>query len=273
MAFRPIKQFIIALVFISILSGFGVLIYYLTRPAPSCFDGIQNQEEEEIDCGGPCISCEYKTLQEVKALWTEALPTQDNFYDLIAQIKNPNQNYGCGNIPYQFELYDTSNNLVGQVSGTTFILPNQTKYLIQMRVESSSPVNKVNLSFGKVEWQELRDYQLPQLVIQQKEYHLLGSEEAGFSQVRAVLVNKSNFDFEKIGIDILLFDSSRRLLAVNATEVGASLSGQRRDFIATWFREISGSVSFVEMEAETNIFDPDNYLPSRGEELEKFQEY
>ncbi|MBW2987936.1 hypothetical protein KY318_00355, partial [Candidatus Woesearchaeota archaeon] len=29
-------------------------------PCPSCFDGIQNQGEEGVDCGGPCPPCEVK---------------------------------------------------------------------------------------------------------------------------------------------------------------------------------------------------------------------
>ena len=27
------------------------------EPAPTCFDGIQNQGETGVDCGGPCSSC------------------------------------------------------------------------------------------------------------------------------------------------------------------------------------------------------------------------
>ena len=270
---RLSKQLVIALIFLFILSSFGFLIYYFTRPAPSCFDGIQNQSEKGIDCDGPCLPCEFKELEEVEVLWTEALPTQENFYDLIAQFKNPNQNYGSGYIPYQFKLYDAQNNQVGQFSGITFILPNQTKYLVQMKVASTGLVSKAELSFDKFEWQKLEDYQPPQLVIQQKEYRLLPGEEVGFSQARAILINKSNFDFDKIDIDILLFDSSRRLLALNATEVRTLLSGQERDFLTTWFREISGLVTFVEMEAETNIFDPDNYLSADRPEIERFQEY
>ena len=29
-----------------------------TSEIPTCFDGIQNQGELEVDCGGPCAPCE-----------------------------------------------------------------------------------------------------------------------------------------------------------------------------------------------------------------------
>jgi hypothetical protein len=269
---RTTKQIIIGLIFFLILSGIGFLIYYSSRPAPSCTDGIQNQGEERIDCGGPCSPCELIYIKEIEVLWAKALSGQGNFYDLAAQIKNPNQNYGSGQVPYQFELYDAQNNLIAKYAGLTFILPNQTKYLLQVKAESSKPVKKVKLSFGQIKWQKPEDYQPPQLSIQQKEYRLLSNQEPGFAQVRAILVNKSNFDFDKVDIDILLFDSTHRLLALNTNEIRTLLAGQERDFVATWFNQIKGQVAFVEIEAETNIFDPDNYL-SGGREKERFQEY
>jgi len=270
---RFVKQIIIALILILILSGFGFLVYYFSRPGPTCTDGIQNQLEEGIDCGGPCTSCDVASLEEVKVIWVKVIPTQSNFYDLAAQIRNPNQNHGSEEIFYKFELYDDAGNIVVQRSGRTFILPNQTKYLTQTRVMASRLVSQVRLSFDETNWQRIEDYQSPQLFIQQKEYRLLGSEEAGFSQARAVLVNKSSFDFDKVDIDILLFDSGRNLLALNSTEMRTLLSNQERDFIATWFNLIEGQVSFVEMEPETNIFNPDNYLPTGRRIPERFQEY
>jgi len=276
MSRRLSKQLIIALIFLLILSGFGLLVYYFIQPAPSCFDKIQNQGEEGIDCGGPCSPCELVNIKEIEILWAKVLPGQNGFYDVAAQIKNPNQNYGSGQIPYHFELYDSQNNLVAQYSGSTFILPNQTKYLVQIKIKASQvsgQVNKVNLSFGEIEWQKLEDYQLPQLFIQEKEYHLLESQEPGFSQVRGILINKTNFDFAQVSLDVLLFDSFHQLLALNTTEVRTLLAGQERDFRTTWFKEIEGNVSSIEIEAETNVFDPDNYLPAVQRESERFQEY
>jgi len=63
------------------------------------------------------------------------------------------------------------------------------------------------------------------------------------------------------------------LLALNTTEIRTLLAGQERDFVATWFNQFSGQVVVVKVEAETNIFDQDNYLPAGAGEPERFQEY
>lgn len=269
---RLIKQIVIALIFFLILAGIGYLIYYSNRTVPSCDDGILNQSEERIDCGGSCVPCQLIDIEDIEILLVKAIPTQDNFYDLIVQIRNPNQNYGSERVPYKFQIYDLENNLTLEFSGLTFILPNQSKYLIETKVEFSILTPGIEFSLGEVEWKKLKDYQPPQLVVQQKEYRLLGDNQPGFSQVRGVLINRSNFGFEMINIDVLLLDSSQNILAVNVTEIRTLLAGQERDFFITWPREIQGQVVSVEIEAETDIFDSNNYL-SPGGEPGRFQEY
>lgn len=270
---RAIKQIIIAFVYLLFFSGIGFLVYAFNRPAPTCFDGIRNQEEEDVDCGGPCLSCELKELKEIEVLWIEPVRNQNNFYDLVAKIKNQNQNYGSGKIPYQFKVYDKSNNLIAGIPGQTYLLPNQSKYLVKAKIEAVNSIGKINLSFGEAEWRKMDDYEVPQLAVQQKEYYRLKEPEPGFSQVKGVLVNRSNFDFEQVEIDVLLYDSLNKLVGINTTEIRTILSGQERDFFATWFNEIDSQVVSIEIEAETNIFDPDNYLSSGQRIPEKFQEY
>ena len=66
---RLAKQIIIAIIFFLILAGFGFLVYWNILPNPSCFDNIQNQNEEGIDCGGPCQSCEAAALKNLEIIW------------------------------------------------------------------------------------------------------------------------------------------------------------------------------------------------------------
>lgn len=268
---RIFKQIVIVLIF-AVCLGVAVFAgYWIFRPSPSCADKIKNQEEEEVDCGGSCPVCELMEIKEIEVLRIEAVPGGAGFYDIVAQIKNPNQNYGSGKLPYQFNFFDGQNHLIGKFVGESFILPNQTKYLVRLKLKTTAFLDRAKLVFGDIGWQKLDDYQPPQLVVQQKEYLALG-EEAVYSRAKAVIINKTNFDFDKIEIDILLFDASRRLIGLNTTEVRSLPAGQERGFSAAWFSPLAGEPSFVEIEAETNIFDTDNYLKKR-DDFERFQEY
>jgi len=37
----------------------------ISKPFPDCFDGIQNQGETSIDCGGPCLPCPPKVTAKI----------------------------------------------------------------------------------------------------------------------------------------------------------------------------------------------------------------
>jgi hypothetical protein len=41
----------------------------LPAPEPTCFDQVQNQGEEDIDCGGPCIPCTVEEASKSKSFW------------------------------------------------------------------------------------------------------------------------------------------------------------------------------------------------------------
>ncbi|KKU42980.1 MAG: hypothetical protein UX56_C0001G0015 [Candidatus Azambacteria bacterium GW2011_GWD2_46_48] len=64
---RTQKQVIIAIFFLGILFFIGGGFYFAFRSPASCFDKIQNQGEEDIDCGGPCATaCEEKELKPLE---------------------------------------------------------------------------------------------------------------------------------------------------------------------------------------------------------------
>ncbi|MFC1700568.1 FxLYD domain-containing protein [Patescibacteria group bacterium] len=245
MSKRSIKQIFIVLISVIILSMIGFVIYYIVKPVSSCFDGIQNQNEENIDCGGVCSSCEIIYPEDIDILSSEAILSQGNFYDAAIKIKNPNQNSGSGYIPYKLELYNQYDELVGNRSGATFVLPNQTKYIIELKIESSDVVRDIKISFGRIVWQKLSE-QIPQLAVIQKEYSQ--------NKVKGILINKTDLNFNNVDINILLFDSSKKLIGLNIAKIETLPAGQERDFAVVWFKEISGNVAFVEAEAETNIY-------------------
>lgn len=65
----------------------------ISDPVPSCFDGLQNQGEIEIDCGGPCPSCPARMTATINGIPWESqggVSTQAN--SNIIQITGSNSN-------------------------------------------------------------------------------------------------------------------------------------------------------------------------------------
>lgn len=106
--------------------------------APSCSDGVQNQGEVGIDCGGPCSYLCTVQAHAPTVLYTKALSRADGGADVVALIENANATAAAKDVPYSIVLYDDHKVLLQQVNGTVD-LPPATKV----------PVYAFNIPTGK----------------------------------------------------------------------------------------------------------------------------
>lgn len=276
MEFRLKKQIVIALIFYLILGGAGFLIYKFSTSRPSCFDGIQNQEEEKTDCGGPCEACkpEIKSLQIISTGILEIPNAEVNpflSYAVLSQIKNLNTEFGGEMINYDFILYDNANQIALAVPGQSFILPGETKYVIEPEVKSDKKIAKAEMKIKNILWEKLRDYKEPRLDISRKKYDQIPEGQPGKSRVSGIVTNLTNFDFEKVTIKVILFGKENQIVGANTTQANTLRSNEERYFETTWFWDIEDVIS-IKIEAETNVFLDENFIKRYGTE-EKYQVY
>jgi len=267
---RILKQILIAIIF---FFSIGLIIYFgFIKKEPTCFDNIQNQGEQGIDCGGPCEDCPIPPppVEDLKVISAEAILSGQNFYDLVAKIRNSNSDYGANLIKYDFKIYDEQNSLISKKSGKTFILPGETKYVIEPFL-SSEKISQTVFSFSDMEWQRLKVYKEPEIIISQKTYQNLAGEPY-YGQASGVAINKSVYDFDKILINVVLLDEDKNILGAGSVELLTMFSGQERYFNVHWSHPIRGAVSSMEMQAETNVFDLENFMKRHGTK-EWFQQY
>ncbi|MDD2730900.1 MAG: FxLYD domain-containing protein [Candidatus Portnoybacteria bacterium] len=277
MDYRRRKQTII----ISILAAFflvvGAWVYFgYFYQGASCFDGKQNQNETGIDCGGVCISCERLTAQDVKISWVRFFSLENNRYDLAAEISNPNSNFGLGKLNYNFQLKGEDGQTISK-SGSAFILPGQTKYLVEANFDAGQKIKSISLvlpSIDKNDWQELKSDYDPRTVTlyaKDRQFQYLESG-AAIAQATGVIKNESSFDFDRVMVSVVLFDADKQVIGVNKTEASTIPSGSERYFSVLWFEPLPGEVKSLDMLAETNLFADDNFMSQYGE-TEQFQQY
>lgn len=124
------KQIIVALVFLGILSLIGGGIYLTNRSSPTCFDNKRNQEEEDVDCGGPCILCELKYNPPLSLADSPILLiNQNNKVDILFKITNLSQEWGAQEFSYKVTLIG-SNNEKQTFIKSGFIFPHEIRYFI-----------------------------------------------------------------------------------------------------------------------------------------------
>ena len=132
--------------FLAIIIG-GFYFRYL-KPAPSCFDGIQNQGEGGIDCDGPCTTaCFLKTIKPLAvADRILTLHPDASHASFLTQVSNPNFAYAAKSFSYSFELLDAKGGVVQMFSGNSFIYGGEVKYILIPNVPLPG-VQYVNVDF------------------------------------------------------------------------------------------------------------------------------
>lgn len=272
---RTIKRIKIITVYVLIFLLLGTGLYFMFRTKETCSDGIRNQDEEKIDCGGVCNPCQEEIRAKDLIINKVFTINSDNpeTVEALASITNPNDNFGASQFDYRFNLVDGNGNPVSSREGRSFILPGETKYLTENDLSVGEGFKSVSLSVSSISWVKSNNlYEKPQIRIVNKRYTETNSGTI-FSEAVGVLKNESPFDFNVIGIKVILYDSNDMIVATNATEMRTVKAGESREFKVFWPNKFPGSesVSRMEIQTEINVLDSQAFF-ERFFEAQKFQQ-
>lgn len=264
--FRTRKRIFIIIIYLLIA---GTIIFLITRKFtadPTCVDGKKNQGEESIDCGGPCNKCP----EGIKA---EKIIIEDyhviygghNLYDLAIEINNPNERYGALEFKYKIDLKNEAGETVVFREGKSFILPTESKYLIEIGLRSDENISSAAVLIGEVKWVNFVDFEVPKVKIHNQKFGLIENEnkdKTNYARAFGLMVNDSLFDFKKIDINVIIKDSRGTPIAVSKTDKRTVYSGKEYEFTLHWPTEFPGgdNMSSVDMQAEVNVFDNQNFM-------------
>jgi hypothetical protein len=151
---RGLKQFLYGIFYLAIIVGLGFGAYVkFWRVVPSCFDGVQNQGEQGIDCGGLCAQVCAPVFSPIGFSSSSIFWNSSGRATFVAQATNPNVNGGAFDFKYVFSLRDASGTTVGSVPGDSFLYPGQTKYVVAVNQAVATSVVSADCAVvGDVPW-------------------------------------------------------------------------------------------------------------------------
>lgn len=268
---RLLKQIFIGLIYLAILAGIVAVIFFSLYQKPTCQDGILNQGEISVDCGGPCPLCEFQTIKDLQEKGLSFFEVSDRVYDVVVSLKNPNPNYGSGEFAYNLYFYDVADRLITKKQGRAFILPNQEKYIILSNIKTIEAVSRIDFKVDKIEWEKLDGFGGTNLFIRAKRFEA-DSQDLGMSRAIGIIKNSSPYDWASVGVNVLLFSENKKVIGVGSTQINSLLSGEEREFIVTWFNKLPEPVFDTTMVAETNVFADQNFVRNykSGEQFQSF---
>lgn len=269
---RLLRRVIIATVFLAVFFLFGYGTRQLTQTPPSCTDGIKNGEEEGADCGlFACGNYCEPDLDPPKVISTQLIEAGEGDYDFVAVIENPHPKFGASEVVYELTLFNGNENKLSKTEGMFYILPGQTKYFVLTHLRTDKNVQKIDFKIKSAKWQKLDSLEGLNLIVRNEKYTNLG-RSAG-SALDAIIFNDSDFDFDRIDIDVVLLNSSGKIIAVHKSDIRTFLARTERGFLVVWPFRIDGRVDRTEIYPSTNLFENSNFIKKYGSSIEKFQEY
>lgn len=246
----------VVVVIIAIIVG---AVYFFSGPMPTCRDGILNQGEEKIDCGGPCAACPVVRYGDIETTAYHSFSI-DGTYDAMAQVRNPNPKHGTRSFAYTFHFFNAAKQEIGTREGRTYILAGQTRYIIENNIALSEAPAFVTFSVDNPGVWEEQEELTGQLILPifSKKYEKVSTLESGFAKVTGVLENHTSNTFASVDVHVVLVDANKKPIAAGKTQINSVRFGEQRAFVVLFPKEIPLPAD-IYAEAVTNVLDEANF--------------
>ncbi len=267
---RLVKQLIYGagyLLFFSLI----VFLFYLAflKPAPTCFDNRQNQGEIGIDCGGPCPSCEIKTLFPIESNWIKYFPN-DNQVVIAAEIKNPNLKWAADFFSYTFDIYGENGGKIKSIVKNSFIYAGEIKYLVEVPDVDFKDITSIKISFSDINWKTAEEFSKPAVQIREIKTEP-ASQDPTKVTVSGFIANNNAFPLSKVRVVGFLFNTGGLQISASKTELENVAAFQEELFKLNFPKNIS--LPTISSATSSPNFTRDLTIGSRGDDVEKLQEF
>lgn len=232
--------------------------YFFMAPKETCMDGILNQDEEKIDCGGSCMACTVIRYSDIEVIAYHSFSTTGT-YDAMAQVRNQNPQHGMRSFAYTFHFFNAGQKEIGTRTGRTYILAGQTRYIVENNIALNEAPAFVTFSVDTPgAWEEQKKL-TSQVVIPifSKKYEKVSVAESGFAKVSGVLENHTGYTFASVDAHVVLVDANKKPIAVGKTQIDNVRFGEERAFVVLFPKEIALPAD-IYAEAVTNVLDEAN---------------
>lgn len=244
--------------FFFIYSTYNLIIYYLSGD-PNMDLLIDNT---------PTSPRQLTTDLEISPL--EAFAGENN-YDLAIKLNNPNDKF-LATFDYCFALADTDLNC-----GTSFILPNEEKYILNLGQTLDGNSNQLSFKINAIFWQRVNSHDIPDwAAYRQERLNFIVnnldfssgqanslSSKLSLSDLEFSIDNSTPYGYYEVPLNILLYNGEN-LVGVNRYILKNFLSGSKRDIKMSWTGSLP-NVNRVEVQPDLNIVDENVYAKYQGE--------
>lgn len=190
------------------------------------------------------------------------LKTKTNKFDVVVEVRNPNQGWYLASFDYRFLL---GNGQTG--TRTSFLLPSEGRYLIELNWTSQSNFSDAQIVLENLKWQKRPDFaklkeKVWKFTMDNADFvpaQKLGlAQEVPISQVKFNVANQSAYNFSRVDFVVLLFRGSQ-IVGATTTALDEFKSEEARE-VKINFYHFLGSVDSVLVAPVVDILNPYSFM-------------
>ena len=223
------------------------LFNYLYRP-PTCTDGMQNQDELGIDCGGSCPRlCSVDVLEPI-VHWQRFFEVVPTLYSAVAYVENPNTKAGAHDVGYSFKFYDSDNILLYERKSEIDIPPRKTFAVFEHSVNilSRKPA-KATFEFTSVPLWDKDFPEDPVIPVTNKDL----KDESISPKLFITLENPFVHVLNDVEVTALIYDTKGNAVAVSQTVVDEIPKDGESQAAFTWPQPFPSEVRTCESSVDS----------------------
>ncbi len=226
------KQIIYGFFYLTVLIAAASIVYiYLIKPEPSCFDGIKNQDEVGIDCGGVCVkACLPAGLKPIElAEPILILRPDESHISLLIKVSNPNSINAARSFSYKVSLNDETGKSFWNFDGSSFVYAGEVKYVLipNSPVEKNKSAKSVDFKIDKANWVNSSEFTGPPQISVQGVHT---TDQAKSLLVDGVVVNEDTSIFSSVTIIALFKGGFGQIGGASQTEINNLTLNEARKF-------------------------------------------
>lgn len=229
-----------------IVAFLAIVLIAALYKTPSCSDGIKNQGEIGIDCGGPCQYLCISQVQQPTILFSKALNNGLGRIDLIASVQNKNVAAGAKNVPYHVTLYSSDQSLIREFDGTLDLPAGATEpvYVPGVATTKEKVIGAfLTIAASAPQWFTMTTD--PRTVPTMVNTTRGGTLNAPL--IQAVLANPGGTALSNVKVIVFVHDTKRDVIAASQTVVSVIPPQGQAVASFTWNSKFSGTPASIEV--------------------------
>ena len=208
-----------------------VIYFKFIKKTPTCFDGVLNQDERNVDCGGVCQKICLDEAKPIVVQFERFFESAPGVFMAVAQVENVNQQAHVKKAPYAFRVYDKEGVLLEERKGVAFIPPSATFPILEYSIYAGERIPaKVSFYFEDNLLWEKGNIVLPKIELVNQSF----TEGESSVALRADVVSKEVYAIKNLKAIALIYDTKNNVRRSSSTVIAELGPKGKSEFAFMW---------------------------------------